>query len=107
MQCKENPYFSKVELVDSTIRKLEPRKVITEIFIKAVTEDIDDLFDNTCSPSEVRCWLAMKYIEVKDQKADNENSTVYPHVNVTSNESPQNYVFKKCRIRKNTRGSRY
>ena len=88
MQCKETPYFSKVELDDTTIRKLDPRKVITEKFIKAVTENIDDVFDNACSPAEVRCWLAKKYIQVKDQKADNENSTVDPHVNVTSKESP-------------------
>ena len=91
---RKTPYFSKLELVNSTIRKLDPRKVITERFIKAVTEDIDDLFDNTCSLAEVRYWLAKKYIQVKDQKAENENSTEDPHVNVTSNESPQNYEFK-------------
>ena len=89
MQCKETPYFSKLELVNNTIQKLDPKKVITERFIKAVTEDIHDLFDNTCSLAEVRCWLAKKYMQVKDHKA--ENSTGDPHVNVTSNESPQNY----------------
>ena len=98
MQCKENPYFSKLELVNSTIRKLDPRNVITERFIKAVTEDIDDLFDNTCSPAEVRCWLAKKYVQVKDQKAENENSTEDPHVKVTSNESQQNYEFKNAEL---------
>ena len=87
----KTPYFSKLELVDSTIRKLDPRKVITEKFIKAVAEDIGDLFDSTCSLVEVRCWLAKKYIQVKDQKAENENSTVDPHVNNTSNGSLQNY----------------
>ena len=60
-------------------------------FIKAVSEDIDDLFDNTCSLAEVRCWLEKKYMQVKNQKAENENSTEDPHVNVTSNTSPQNY----------------
>ena len=98
MQCKETPYFSKVELVNSTIRKLDPRNVITEKFVKAVSEDIYDLFDNTCSPAEVRCWLAKKYIQEKDQKADNENSTVDSHVNVTSNESPQNYELKNAEL---------
>ena len=64
--AKKTRYFSKLELVNSTVRKLDPRKVITERFIKAVPEDIDDLFDNTCSPAEVRCWLAKKYMQVKD-----------------------------------------
>ena len=45
--ARKTPYFSKLELVDSTIQKLDPKKVITERFIKAVTEDIDDLFDST------------------------------------------------------------
>ena len=92
------PYFSKLELVDSTIRKLDPRKVITERFIKAVSDDIDYLFDSTCSLAEVRCWLAKKYIQVKDQKAENENSTVDPHVNITGNGSPQNYEFKNAEL---------
>ena len=70
--ARKTPYFSKLELVDNTIRKLDPNKVITERFLKAVTEDIDDLFDNTCSLAEVRCWLAKKYMQVKDQKAENE-----------------------------------
>ena len=91
--ARKTPYFSKLELVNNTIQKLDPKKVITERLIKAVTEDIDDLFDNTCSLAEVRCWLAKKYIQVKYQKAENENSTETPHVNVTSNESQQNYEF--------------
>ena len=91
MQYKENPYFSKLELVNNTIQKQDPKKAITTRFIKAVTEDIDDLFDNTCSLAEVRCWLAKKYIQVKDQKVENENSTEDSQVNVTSNTSPQNY----------------
>ena len=37
--------------------------------MKAVSEDIDDLFDNTCSAADVRCWLAKKYMYVKGQKA--------------------------------------
>ena len=96
--ARKTPYFSKLELVNSTIRKLDPRKVITERFIKVVSEDIDDLFDNTCSLAEARCWLAKKYIQVKDQKAENENSTVDPHVNITSNESPKNYEFMKAEL---------
>ena len=75
---RKTPYFSKLELVDSTIRKLDPRKVMKEGFTKAATEDIDDLFDNTCSPTEVRYWLAKKYIQVKDQKAENKNSAGDP-----------------------------
>ena len=66
--------------------------------IKAVTEDIGDLFDNTCSLAEERCWLAKKYIQVKDQKAENENSTEDPHVNITSNKSPQNYEFMNAEL---------
>ena len=73
------------------IQKLDPNKVTTTRFIKAVFEDIDDLFDNTYSPEEVKCWLAKKDRQVKNQKAENENSTEDPHVNVTSNTSPQNY----------------
>ena len=69
-----------------------------ETFIKAVTEDIDDLFDNTCSLAEVRWWLAKKYVQVKDQKAENENSMGDLHVNVTSNESPQNYESKNAEL---------
>ena len=57
----------------------------------AVSEDIDDLFDNTHSAAGVRCWLAKKYMHIKSQKAEFENSTEDPHVNVTSNTSPQNY----------------
>ena len=78
--------------------KLDPRKVITERFIKAGTEDIDDLFHNTCSLAEERCWLAKKYIQVRDQKAENENSTEDPNVNVTINTSPQNYEFKNAEL---------
>ena len=96
--ARKTPYFSKLELVDSTIRKLDQRKVLTERFIKAVAEDIDDLFDSTCSSAEVRCWLAKKYIQVKDQKAENENSTVDHHVNITGNGSPQNYEFKNAEL---------
>ena len=96
--ARKIPHFSKLDLVDSTIKKLDPRKVITERFIKAVTENIDDLFDSTCSPAEVRCWLAKKYIQVKDQKAENENFTEDPYVNITSNESPQNYEFKNAEL---------
>ena len=96
--ARKTPYFSKLELVNSIIRKLDPRKVITERFIKAVTEDIDNLFDTTRSLAEVRCWLANKYIQVKDQKAENKNSTEDPNVNVTSNESPQNYEFKNAEL---------
>ena len=59
--------------------------------MKSVSEDIDDLFDNTHSAVDVRCWLAKKYMHVKSHKAENENSTEDPHVNVTSNGSPQNY----------------
>ena len=66
--------------------------------IKVVTEDIDDLFDNTCSPAEARCWLAKKYMQVKDQKAEDENSTEDLHVNITSNESPQNYDSKNAEL---------
>ena len=56
--ARKTPYLSKLELSDSTVRKLDPKKVRTEGSIKAVAEDIDDLFDSTCSPAEVRCWLA-------------------------------------------------
>ena len=46
-----------------------------------------------CSLAEVRCWLAKKYMQVKDRKAENENSTGDPHINVTINTNPQNYEF--------------
>ena len=59
--------------------------------MKAVCEDIDDLFYNIHSAADVRCWLAKKYMHVKSQKAENENSTEDPNVNVTSNTSSQNY----------------
>ena len=52
--------------------KTRPKESHNNKIHKAVTEDIDDLFDNTCSLAEVRCWLAKKYIQVKDQKAENE-----------------------------------
>ena len=93
-----NPLLFKLELVNNTIQKLDPKKVITERFIKAVIQNIDDLFDNTCSLAEVRSWLAKNYMQVRDQKAENENSTEDPHVNVTSNESPQNYEFKNAEL---------
>ena len=56
------------------------------------------MYDNTCSLAEVRCWLAKKYIQVKDQKTENENSTEDPHVNVTINTSSQNYEFKNAEL---------
>ena len=37
-------------------------------------------------------------MQVKDQKAENENSTEAPHVNVTSNESLQNYESKNVEL---------
>ena len=48
--------------------------------------------------AEVRCWLAKKYIQVKNQKAENENSTEDPHVNVTRDTSPQNYEFMNAEL---------
>ena len=78
--------------------KTRPKKSHNKKIIKAVTEDFDDLFDNACSPAEVRCWLAKKYLQVKDQKAENENSTGDPHINVTSDTSPQNYEFKNAEL---------
>ena len=37
-------------------------------------------------------------MQVKEQKAENENSTGDPYVNVTSNESPQNYESKNAEL---------
>ena len=58
--------------------------------MKAVSEDVDDLFDKTCSAADVRCWLAKKYMYVKCQKAENENWTEEPHINISGTAS-QNY----------------
>ena len=37
-------------------------------------------------------------MHVRDWKAENENSTGDPHVNVTSNESPQNYESENAEL---------
>ena len=37
-------------------------------------------------------------MQVKDQKAENENSTGDPHVNVAINTSPQNYEFMNAEL---------
>ena len=43
--------------------------------------------------------LASKEIHSgKDQKAENENSIVDPHVNITGNGSPQNYEFENAEL---------
>ena len=78
--------------------KTRPKESHNNEIHKAVTEDIDDLFDNTCSLAEARCWLAKKYMQVKEQKAENENSTEDPHANVTSNTSPQNYESMNAKL---------
>ena len=89
------------------MQQLDPMKVTIKRFMKAVSEDVDDLFDNTCSAADVRCWLAKKYMYVKCQKAETENLTKDPHVNITSNTSSHNYEIYKYRVKIDTRGSRY
>ena len=39
------------------MQQLDPKKVTIKRFMKAVSEDVDDLFDNTGSVADVRCWL--------------------------------------------------
>ena len=34
-------------------------------FIKAVSEDVDDLFDNACSVADVKCWIVERLIYAK------------------------------------------
>ena len=82
---------SKLELVNNIMQQLNPKKVMIIIFMKAVSEDVDDLFDNTCSAADVRCWLVKKYMYAKSQKAKNKNLTKDPHVNV-NNASSQNLI---------------
>ena len=62
--------------------------------MKAVSEDVDDLFDNACSVADVNHWIAGRLMYAKCQKT--KTWTKDPLVNVSnavsqSNENPVNY----------------
>ena len=65
---------------------------MTTRFFKAISEDVDDLLDNTSSVADVECWIEERLIYAKKPKAKNENLTKDPHVNISSNTRSQNYV---------------
>ena len=65
--------------------------------MKAVSEDVDDLFDDACSVADVNCWIAERLMYAKCQKT--KTLTKHLHVNVNntdsqSNENPVNYGTK-------------
>ena len=62
---------------------------MTTRFINAVSGDVDDLLDNTCSVAEVTHWIVERLRYARTPKV--ENLMQEPHVNV-SNTSSQNYV---------------
>ena len=57
--------------------------------MKAVSEDVDDLFDNACSVADVNHWIAERLMYAKCQKT--KTWTKDPLVNV-SNADSQNTV---------------
>ena len=65
---------------------------MTTRFFRATFEDVDHLLDNTSSVTDVECWVVERFMYAKTPKAENENLTKDPHVNISSNTSLQNYV---------------
>ena len=61
---------------------------MTTKFLKAISEDVDDLLDNTSSVADVKCWLVERLMYAKNPKT--KTLTKDPYVNI-SNTSSQNY----------------
>ena len=72
------------------MQQLDPNKDMTTRFFKAISEDVDDLLDNTSSVADVECWIEERLKYAKNPKAKNKNLTKDPHVTVSSIGS-QNY----------------
>ena len=71
------------------VQQLDRNKDMTTRFIKAVSADVDDVLDNTCSVAEVTCWIVERLRYARTLKA--ENLTKEPSDNI-NNTSSQNYV---------------
>ena len=56
--------------------------------MKAVSEDVDDLFDNACSVADVNHWIAERLMYAKCQKT--KTWTKDPLVNVSNPDSQKN-----------------
>ena len=41
---------------------------MTTRFFKAISEDVDDLLDNTSSVADVECWIEKRLIYAKTQR---------------------------------------
>ena len=56
---------------------------MTTKFLKAISEDVDDLLDNTSSVADVECWIDERLVYAKNPKAKNKTLTKDPHVNTS------------------------
>ena len=80
----------KLELLNNIVQQLDPNKEMKLKFLKAISEDVDDLLDNTSSVADVEYWIEERLVNAKNPKAKNKNLTKDPHVN-TNDISLQNY----------------
>ena len=72
------------------MQQLDPNKDTTTRFFKVISEDVDDLLDNTSSVADVEHWIGERLVYAKNPKAKNKNLAKDPHVNVSGTAS-QNY----------------
>ena len=59
---------SKLELVNNIMQQLDPNKDMTIRFMKAVSEDVNDLFENACSLADVKCYIVERLMYAKTQR---------------------------------------
>ena len=77
----------KLELVNNIVQQLGPNKDTTTRFLKTISEDVDDLLNNTSSVADVKCCIAKRLMYAKNLKA--KTLTKDPHVKI-DNTSSQN-----------------
>ena len=68
----------KLELVNNVVQQLDPNKDMTTRFLKAISEDVDDLLDNTSSVTDVEQWIEERLMYAKTPKDKNKNLTKDP-----------------------------
>ena len=86
--ARKVPNSVKLELFDKVVCQLDLNKDMTTRFIKTVSGDVDDLFDNTSTVAEVVCWMVKRLRYARTPEA--EDLAKDPHVNISSTAS-QNY----------------
>ena len=74
---------SKTERVYKILQTMSQDKEMSIGFMLAFSENPDKILDNICSPADVDQLIAERIEYAQSQKAENENLTKDPHVNVS------------------------